>query len=183
MAKKESKPRGIFSIDNLVNNVNNVNEKLNQLAQVKTQKKYSIYFTISENDIELFNKLYAKFIFSVPKLGKFYKKDFFRMLLNTYKNYLESENAYLTAENESVLENILAREGHRKNTEKQKPISFGDYSDNSWEIFKNISYSIANQEVMANMQQYKKGYFAEKIIRHASTCIDTIITNYKDNKQ
>ncbi|MDO4764273.1 MAG: hypothetical protein Q4A00_07830 [Flavobacteriaceae bacterium] len=174
MAKKTKEiTRGVFNVENLVSNVKGINKKLSEeVAEVKT---YNIYIHIDEQTREKFDKNFSRYIFSVRNLGTFPKKLFFRLMLEKYKEFLESQNLYFQTDNESIIKNLLSRKGQRTGRTNAKPILFGTYQDNTLEIFQNISYSIARSENMENVNSYKKEYFFVTVLDHFVENIDIYI--------
>ena len=156
MAKKEI-TRGVFNIGELVANVGEVNKKLTNKEE-KEIKDYNIYFYTDELSKEKFDKTFAKYILCVKNLGTFPKKMFFRLILKKYKEYLKEKDMYLEA-NPSILKNLISKSGRRTGKTNSKSILFGTYQDDTLNLFQNIAYSIAQEEQMKNINDYKKEYF------------------------
>ncbi|MFJ1367002.1 hypothetical protein ACILDU_11255 [Capnocytophaga canimorsus] len=174
MAKKEI-TRGVFSIDKLVDNVKDINKKLAGEPDDLQPKTYNIYLYVDEKTREKIDTTFAKYLYSVRKLGAFPKKKFFRLMLEKYKSFLEEQNLYIVNENREIIKNLIGKGGRRLGKTNSKSILFGTYQDDTLEIFENVAYSIAYNEQMKNVNDYKKEYFVLKILDYFTKNIDRFI--------
>lgn len=151
---------------------------------MKAKKDTRLTIHTSTENIEVFNDLYTRFIVEVNTDKIFYKRNFFQLMLENYKQYLEETSSYWEIDNPDKIKNIIGKRGRRKKEQEDKVyqnISLGkkESDEAMLGLFYNIVYSIVKKETETNVLNYNKTYFFEKILYYTADNFEKIIKAYK----
>lgn len=155
------------------NNLNKAREKNENKAINK--ENYSIRIYTLKSVQNSFKELYFKFI---QETGNYDLKEyqFFRILL-----LFIIENEKIKEADKKILKFVFRR-GRRANTSgKEEPstyINFGNYSDNTIDVFHKVITFFAGSE-MQNMEFFSSSYFLKIIIDYSEKNINKILKSQK----
>lgn len=132
-----------------------------------------------------FGKLHSMFISETGLFDSMRdSKDFWRTSLLEMKRHLEENNNFAIAS--ESFSNMVKKPGRRpagtrySSSDQLLGTTFGNYDDDTLEIYDNIMYSLALQEDMEHVKEYSRSYFFYDVLNFLEKHINTMIKKYKN---
>lgn len=173
MAKTAVK-RGNFSFSN----VQKLTEEQQETpVQAPKTQKYSISFEASLSNIEWFEKQHIEFLYQTQNMHFKEKKNFFRLLVHLYQEYLKGEEKLLKSPQEALLKNKGRKA--KENTNEKKAILFGVYQDDTKQKFDDVCYSMMVKNHWKDLHQYNRDYFFNLLLSHYQEHRKEIVKTFK----
>lgn len=166
--------RGSFSFSNVQKLTEEQQES--PVKELKTQK-YSISFEASISHIQLFEKQHIQFLYRTQNMNFKEKKNFFRLLVQIYEDFLKSEERLLKSPEQALLKNKGRRA--KENSNEKKAILFGVYQDDTKQKFDDVCYSLMVQNQWEDLAKYNRDYFFRILLDYFKEHSKEIIKRYK----
>lgn len=164
-------------------NISKASSKFNKKAD-KEKGKAVMNIRVTKQAYYDFGKLHSKFIAETGLFDSMRDtKDFWRVVLLEMKESFSKTNSYAIAT--ESFSNMVKKPGRRPASSRQDPneelmaTSFGNYDDDTLELYDNIMYSLAMKENMENVKTYSRSYFFYDVLSFLQGSIKGLIAKHK----
>lgn len=155
-------------------------------AEAKAKGFFSM--RTSKEWVDRFREYHIKFL-TQPKIDQkkfLYQKVFFSMLIQEMVEDLKSKEKYFEAQENFI--NVLTRRGggREKGQRYVEPKDLATFQlgyfpegDNTYELFYNVTFSLAKNEDMQNINQYSASYFFLDVVLFLEKNFNSLVRKYK----
>lgn len=141
----------------------------------------TLTFLIDTENFKKFENL-RLYLYENTKNYQFaFKNKFFSIIVEEFKELLNSNNAYKTTTDT----NLVIKRGRRRIDEDKtyKTLSIGNIPQETYQEFINIGYSIITLEKNENADKYSTYYYMVKILNFVEKNTANIINKYKEKEK
>lgn len=164
-------------------NISKASSKFNTPAK-NPKSRRMMNIRVSKQAYYTFSKLHSRFIADTGLFESMRDtKDFWRLSLLEIKEHLENSNAYNKVP--ESFSNMVKKSGRRPAGSRRYlkddllATSFGNYEDETLEIYDDVMYSLALKEDMVHVKEYSRSYFFYDILHFLEKNIDFLIKKHK----